>query len=125
MKKHDIAVNINTPAEVDIHVNDLLGGDVGVANVCTFDKATVCTGTIGPPRTIGDVRLALAAPDARRPVDPTFVLHPGFENRSAVAIPASHKTDASQAQEAQTGTAHCAKQACGALGKQARPNLLN
>jgi hypothetical protein len=43
-EEDDIAVN--TPNEVDIHLNDLLGGEVGVANVCTFDKATVCTGSI-------------------------------------------------------------------------------
>jgi Right handed beta helix region len=31
----DIAVN--TPAEVDIHLNNLLGGNVGVGNVCNYD----------------------------------------------------------------------------------------
>jgi hypothetical protein len=40
----DIAVN--TPAEVDIHSNSLLGGQVGVGDVCAFDKSAVCTGTI-------------------------------------------------------------------------------
>jgi hypothetical protein len=40
----DIAVN--TPAEVDIHLNDLLGGETGVADVCALDKATICTGVI-------------------------------------------------------------------------------
>jgi hypothetical protein len=40
----DIAVN--TPNEVDAHLNDLLGGKIGVAYVCALDKATVCTGSI-------------------------------------------------------------------------------
>jgi hypothetical protein len=31
---------------VDIHLNDLLGDKVGVANVCVFDHATACTGSI-------------------------------------------------------------------------------
>jgi len=39
----DIAVN--TPNKVDAHFNDLLGGDIGVANVCSLD-AKACTGTI-------------------------------------------------------------------------------
>lgn len=39
----DIAVN--TAAEVDIHLNNLLGGNIGVANVCALDGAP-CTGTI-------------------------------------------------------------------------------
>jgi hypothetical protein len=33
-------------AEVDIHLNNLLGGKIGVADVCVFDKSTVCTGSI-------------------------------------------------------------------------------
>jgi hypothetical protein len=40
----DIAVN--TPAEVDVHLNDLQGGNVGVADVCEFDMASACVGTI-------------------------------------------------------------------------------
>lgn len=39
----DIAVN--TPAEVDAHLNELLGGSIGVANVCALDAAA-CTGSI-------------------------------------------------------------------------------
>lgn len=42
----DVDIAVNTPAEVDIHLNDLRGGTVGVADVCAFDKATVCTGSI-------------------------------------------------------------------------------
>jgi Right handed beta helix region len=42
----DVDVAINTPAEVDVHLNNLLGEKIGVADVCVFDKATACTGTI-------------------------------------------------------------------------------
>ena len=42
----DFDIAINTPAEVDIHLNDLRGGQTGVADVCVFDGATICTGSI-------------------------------------------------------------------------------
>jgi hypothetical protein len=48
----DVDIAINTPATVEIHTNDLLGGNIGVANICAFDKASgfaptaVCTGAI-------------------------------------------------------------------------------
>lgn len=42
----DVDIAVNTPAEVDVHDNNLLGFNIGVANVCTFDKATACTGYI-------------------------------------------------------------------------------
>ena len=42
----DVDIAINTPAEVDMHLNDLLGEKVGVADVCAFDKASVCAGAI-------------------------------------------------------------------------------
>jgi hypothetical protein len=45
-ESEDIAVN--TPNEVDAHLNNLLGGKTGVANVCTLDNgagAPVCTGS--------------------------------------------------------------------------------
>ncbi|HUA14170.1 MAG TPA: right-handed parallel beta-helix repeat-containing protein [Verrucomicrobiae bacterium] len=35
----DIAIAVNTPTEVDAHLNDLLNGKVGVANVCKTDSA--------------------------------------------------------------------------------------
>ena len=41
-----IDIAINTPAEVDIHLNDLRGGKIGVGDVCAFDSATICSGTI-------------------------------------------------------------------------------
>jgi parallel beta-helix repeat protein len=42
----DIDIAVNTPAEVDIHLNSLLGSGIGVGDVCALDNATVCTGTI-------------------------------------------------------------------------------
>lgn len=45
IRDEDVDIAVNTPAELDVHVNDLLGGKVGVANVCALDGAA-CTGTI-------------------------------------------------------------------------------
>ena len=42
-----IDIAVNDPANVDFHLNDLLGGQVGVAIVCAFDNPSnlsVCTG---------------------------------------------------------------------------------
>jgi len=41
----DFDITVNTPGTVNIHLNDLLGGKVGVANICAFDKAP-CTGHV-------------------------------------------------------------------------------
>jgi hypothetical protein len=46
IRDEDVDIAVNTPARVDIHLNDLLGGKVGVADVCAFDGAAVCTGSI-------------------------------------------------------------------------------
>jgi hypothetical protein len=46
IRDEELDIAVNTPNEVDAHFNDLLGGDIGVANVCSFDMATACTGTI-------------------------------------------------------------------------------
>jgi parallel beta-helix repeat protein len=49
IRDEDVDIAVNTPAEVDIHLNDLLGGKVGVADVCALDNgagAPVCTGSI-------------------------------------------------------------------------------
>lgn len=46
IRDEQVDIAVNTPAEVDIHLNDLLGGKSGVADVCSFDKATICTGTV-------------------------------------------------------------------------------
>ena len=42
----DIDVAVNTPAWVTVHQNLLLGGKVGVANVCVLDKAKCIAGSI-------------------------------------------------------------------------------
>jgi hypothetical protein len=39
----DVDIGVNTAIEVDIHQNNLLGGNIGVANDCTLDNAS-CTG---------------------------------------------------------------------------------
>jgi len=46
IRDEDIDIAVNTPAEVDIHLNDLRGGNVGVGDVCALDGATICTGII-------------------------------------------------------------------------------
>src|ERR1700731_3993301 len=46
IRDEDVDIAVNTPAEVDIHLNDLLGGKVGVADVCALDASTICTGLI-------------------------------------------------------------------------------
>ncbi len=42
----DIDIAVNTPAEVDMHLNSLLGGGIGVGDVCALDGSSVCTGRI-------------------------------------------------------------------------------
>ena len=42
----DIDVAVNTPASVNIHLNDLRGGKVGVANVCTLDDPSCKGGSV-------------------------------------------------------------------------------
>jgi parallel beta-helix repeat protein len=46
IRDEDVDIAVNTPAEVDIHLNDLRGGNIGVADVCALDGSTVCTGSI-------------------------------------------------------------------------------
>jgi hypothetical protein len=46
IRDEDIDIAVNTPAEVDIHLNDLRGGKIGVGDVCALDGATICTGSI-------------------------------------------------------------------------------
>jgi parallel beta-helix repeat protein len=42
----DIDIAVNTPAEVDIHLNSLLGSGIGIGDVCALDASAICTGTI-------------------------------------------------------------------------------
>lgn len=47
IQDEDVDIAVNDPANVDFHLNDLLGGKIGVANVCAFDNPknlSVCTG---------------------------------------------------------------------------------
>lgn len=46
IRDEDIAIAVNAPNEVDAHLNDLLTGKIGVANVCAFDGSSACTGSI-------------------------------------------------------------------------------
>ncbi len=45
IRDEEIDVAISTPAEVDLHLNELAGHNIGVANVCAFELAA-CTGSI-------------------------------------------------------------------------------
>ncbi|HZW80323.1 MAG TPA: NosD domain-containing protein [Candidatus Deferrimicrobiaceae bacterium] len=46
IRNEDIDIAVNTPAEVDIHLNNLDGGKIGVGDVCAFDGASICTGSL-------------------------------------------------------------------------------
>ncbi|MGC1687915.1 MAG: right-handed parallel beta-helix repeat-containing protein [Candidatus Acidiferrales bacterium] len=49
IRDEDVDIAVNTPANVDVHLNDLLGGKIGVANICAFDNPnnpSVCTGSV-------------------------------------------------------------------------------
>ena len=46
IRDEQVDIAINSPSEVDIHLNDLGGGKIGVADVCAFDHASICTGSI-------------------------------------------------------------------------------
>jgi hypothetical protein len=46
ISNEDVDVAINTPNEVHVHLNDLLGGKIGVAYVCALDMGTACTGSV-------------------------------------------------------------------------------
>jgi hypothetical protein len=46
IRDEDIDIAVNTPAELDIHLNDLRGGKIGVGDVCALDGSSACTGSI-------------------------------------------------------------------------------
>jgi len=46
IRDEDVDIAVNTPAVVNLHLNDLLGGKTGVADVCALDSSKVCTGRI-------------------------------------------------------------------------------
>jgi hypothetical protein len=45
IQNEQVDIAVNDPAKLDAHDNDLLGGAIGVANVCALDSAK-CTGSI-------------------------------------------------------------------------------
>ena len=52
IEDEDFDIAINTPARVEIHFNNLLGGknglggNTGVGDICVYDGATICAGAI-------------------------------------------------------------------------------
>jgi parallel beta-helix repeat protein len=44
INNEDVDIGVNTDVEVNIHLNNLLGGKIGIANDCTLDGAS-CTGS--------------------------------------------------------------------------------
>jgi len=46
IRDEDVDIAVNTPAVVNIHLNDLRGGKIGVADVCALDRSSACTGSI-------------------------------------------------------------------------------
>ena len=79
IKDEDVDIAINTPADVDVHLNNLLGENTGVADVCAFDKATVCTGTIDATQNFWGCRLDPGNTDAPKSAGPTSCLCPGLQ----------------------------------------------
>ncbi|MGD1021124.1 MAG: right-handed parallel beta-helix repeat-containing protein [Verrucomicrobiia bacterium] len=45
IRDEQVDVAVSTPTHVEVHLNNLMGGNVGVANVCTLDSAP-CGGTV-------------------------------------------------------------------------------
>jgi hypothetical protein len=78
IRDEDVDVAINTPAYVEIHFNDLLGGNIGVANVCAYDKAANCSGVIDASLNYWDARAA-SREDAPPPTEPLGLQRPGFK----------------------------------------------
>ena len=78
IEDEDVDIAVNTPAEVDVHLNNLLGGKIGVADAVPSTKQQYAKAISTRPRTIGDVLLAPAVRDARRPVEPIFASPPGL-----------------------------------------------
>jgi hypothetical protein len=79
IRGEQVDIAVNTPNEVDAHLNDLLGGNIGVANVCSLDMAA-CTAPLTRRRIIEDVPLARVAKDAARSAEPTLPFRLGWES---------------------------------------------
>ena len=84
------------------HDNDLLGGKIGVANVCNYDYwQTTASPPTPPPSapaastrlgTSGHVHMGRAAWDAPQPADPIFSTSLGFRNPSVTTMIAGTAT---------------------------------
>lgn len=46
IRDEQVDIAVNTPADVDVHLNSLWGGKIGVADICAFDMAKICGGSI-------------------------------------------------------------------------------
>ena len=77
IQNEQVDIAVNTPNQVTAQLNDLLGGQVGVANVCALDKG-LCTGNIKTTENFWGCAEALAAMDAQPPADRKFLLTPGL-----------------------------------------------
>lgn len=80
----DIDVAVNTPAWVTVHLNQLLGGKVGVANVCTLDDPSCKGGAIATQNFWG----CAAGPSGTgcsTTSGPNIVTDPWLTNASATA----------------------------------------
>jgi parallel beta-helix repeat protein len=67
----DVDIAINTPATVEVHMNSLLGGNIGVANICAFDMA-VCGGVIDAARNYWGCRAGPGAGPTCSSVPPIY-----------------------------------------------------
>jgi Right handed beta helix region len=50
IRDEQIDIAVNDPGKLDLHYNDLEGGNIGVADVCAYDGSKVCTGSIDATR---------------------------------------------------------------------------
>lgn len=76
IQDEEIDIAVNTPTEVDIHLNDLRGQKIGVGNVCAFDKATICTGTIDATQNYWGCPLGPGGPGCTTVSGPNILFRP-------------------------------------------------
>ena len=94
IREEDVDIAVNTPAVVDIHLNDLLSG-IGVDDVCVLDGATICTGSIdatenywGCPTGPGGMQRPSPGCSALR--NPTISFTPFLKHPSGATTVGSH-----------------------------------
>lgn len=73
IRDEDIDIAVNTPAEVDIHLNDLRGTNIGGATFVSWMARRSAPARSTRQKIIGDVLPALTTTHAPRPADPIFV----------------------------------------------------